>query len=494
MNKLLPSLAVLCVVCLVAGVVLGLVNGQTADRIAEQTAALEGAARASLLEAADHLEPLEAQESRYEVDGVYRGLNAAGETVGYVGQTTVSGFGGPIEVTAGVDMNGVITGVSVGGEEFAETEGLGALTRQAAFTDQFKGKKPTITLNEGGVDTVTAASTTSRAVVSGVNTVAKYIYGAELGIAEEESGPYAGQTVSATEKGFGGDVTVTVGMSDDGIIEYLAVDTPSETDGLGKLASESTYTSQFIGKTGPFTYGEDGIEAVSGATFTSTAAINAINTIVNGGGEKGAEPVTATVKGFGGDVTVTVKLNDDNTIAALSIDTPNETDGLGKLASESNFTSQFIGKAAPFAYGENGIDQVAGASITSGAVLDALNSLVPAADGSVAASAPVTEAEAEPEVEAEPAAEAGAYKNGTYSVDKTTPFSEIHVEMTVEGGAISAANITSSGDNDLLTDDSRKAFADQIVGKGDVDAVSGVTISSDAIKEAVAELIAQAAN
>ena len=201
----------MAVVCVIAVLLLGAGSRMTADRVMQQTAVLESADRAKALQA-DHYEPVEVVESKYALDSLYAGLNVEGETVGYVGQTTVSGFGGPIEVTAGVDNEGTITGISVGGSQFAETEGLGALTREAAFTDQFVGKKPTITLNEGGVDTVTAASTTSRAVVSGVNNIARYIYAEQLGIAEEEAGPYAGQTISATEQGFGGDVTVTVGL------------------------------------------------------------------------------------------------------------------------------------------------------------------------------------------------------------------------------------------------------------------------------------------
>ena len=42
---------------------------------------------------------------------------ADGNTLGYVGQTTVQGFGGPIVVVMGVDNNGTVTGISVGGSD-----------------------------------------------------------------------------------------------------------------------------------------------------------------------------------------------------------------------------------------------------------------------------------------------------------------------------------------------------------------------------------------
>ena len=62
-----------------------------------------------------------------------------------------------------------------------------------------------------------------------------------------------------------------------------------ETDGLGKRASEAEFTEQFIGKTGPFAFGKDGIEALSGATVTSEAALKAINRAIAGEEEAPAE-------------------------------------------------------------------------------------------------------------------------------------------------------------------------------------------------------------
>ena len=471
MKKKMPVWVSLLLVCACAVLLLSQVNRLTARRVAAQEAKLEDAARAEALPGAERFEAVALEESRYTLDNLYQGFDAAGDALGYVGQTTVSGYGGPVEVTTGVNPAGEITGVSVGGEGFAETPGLGALTREKAFTAQFAGKTPNVVLNEDGVDTVSGASTTSRAVVSGVNAVTNYVRTYPLGLDEEQTEVYLGATTSATRKGFGGDVTATVGFAEDGTIEYLAVDTPDETDGLGKLASEKAFTSQFIGKTGPFSYGEDGIEAVTGATFTSNAALEAINEIVSGGGAKSAEPVSQTVQGFGGDVTVTVRLNDDNTVAALSIDTPDETDGLGKLASEPAFTDQFIGKTAPFAYGEDGIEAVTGATVTSTAVLGALNELVPAGDkaaiaaaqpqaeqtgtdvGTEQESAPEPEPETEPEPEAEPEAESAVAIGDASRLMRARPAFRA-IDQTEVGNA---ASIDEDGASRLMR--RRPAFA-----------------------------------
>ena len=100
--------------------------------------------------------------------------------------------------------------------------------------------------------------------------------------------------------------------------------------------------------------------------------------------------------------------------------------------------------------------------------------------------------EAVAEILGQQGAPAESVEGETVTVEKSTDFSTITVEAVVADGKIVDAKITSEGANDLLTDDSRKALADQIVEKQDiVDAISGVTISSDAVKEAVAEILGQ---
>ena len=93
-------------------------------------------------------------------------------------QVTVKGYGGEIEIVVGVDNDGVITGINVGGANFSETAGLGAKTKEPAFTEQFKGLSAPLTL-KGNVDSVSGASVSSGAIVNGVNTVLDYVAGLE---------------------------------------------------------------------------------------------------------------------------------------------------------------------------------------------------------------------------------------------------------------------------------------------------------------------------
>lgn len=55
------------------------------------------------------------------------------------------------------------------------------------------------------------------------------------------------------------------------------------------------------------------------------------------------------------------------------------------------------------------------------------------------------------------------YTPGTYSASKTISYSEIGVSMTFDANSITACEITSSGEQDLLTDDKKTAMAKAIV-------------------------------
>ena len=244
---------------------------------------------------------------------------------------------------------------------------------------------------------------------------------------------------------------------------------------------------------------------------------------------------TASAQGFGGEVTVHVTLAEDGTIQALTIETPNETPGFGQRASEEpEFAAQFIGKAGPFTYGENGIDALSGATRTSGAVLEALNQLFtggePAAetkndavtgatqaeektedavsaatqaeekteDAVTGATQPEGQTEASPEEKPAESKETGAAQAlyGSYLAERETNFSMIRVIASTQNGKIVKCRITSeakSEGSDFLTDEIKTAWAKAIVENqtADTDVISGatLTLSSGAVREAVAEIL-----
>ena len=136
--KKVPAWVILCVIALVAGAALGTTNALTKGPIAEQAARAAEAARAAVLPAAERFEQVEVAEGA-PVDNCYQGVDASGNAVGYVAQVTVTGFGGPIEVTVGVNAEGELTGIQCGGSGFSETAGLGAKVKETAFSSQFAG-------------------------------------------------------------------------------------------------------------------------------------------------------------------------------------------------------------------------------------------------------------------------------------------------------------------------------------------------------------------
>ena len=86
----------------------------------------------------------------------------------------------------------------------------------------------------------------------------------------------------------------------------------------------------------------------------------------------------------------------------------------------------------------------------------------------------------------------GKYYAGTYTSAQNTGFSTVTVTMTFSDDAVIDAKVTSSGDQDLLTEDNRSGWASQILSGAEVDAIAGVTLSSNAVKTAVADCYAQA--
>ncbi|MGI6172652.1 MAG: FMN-binding protein [Christensenellales bacterium] len=166
MKKQLPAYVVLCVIALAAGLLLSVTNALTEKRIEEQNRLAAVAARTAALPGADAFEEIALPEGS-ALDAAYRGT-ASGETIGYVAQITVNGYGGKIEVVVGMEPEGAIAAINVGGSAFSETAGLGAKVKDASFTSQFEGLPEKAVLKQN-IDSITGATISSAAVVDGVN-------------------------------------------------------------------------------------------------------------------------------------------------------------------------------------------------------------------------------------------------------------------------------------------------------------------------------------
>ena len=289
MKKQLPGWAVLLIITLVAGLALGGTYALTKGPIAQQTLAQAESARKAALPDADTFQQLTLEEGA-PVDWAYAGLKTAEDgstvTVGHVSQITVKGYKGPVEVTVGLDNDLTLTGISVGGSDFAETAGLGAKAKEPAFQDQFVGKKtPVAVIKQGGtpgdntIDAITAATITSNAVRDAVNSVARFVRQDVLGVAEIEMPPRPedGLVFSAKERGFASPVYVEAAFDADGKITYIGIGDAdfNETNGYGAAALEKENQYPFIGAQMPLEIGD--VDALTGATFTKTAIVNGLN-------------------------------------------------------------------------------------------------------------------------------------------------------------------------------------------------------------------------
>lgn len=101
----------------------------------------------------------------------------------------------------------------------------------------------------------------------------------------DASGAPLGYVVTATSKdGYGGNITVSVGITAEGEVKGIEFLTLAETAGLGMNAAQPEWKGQYAGKTvDQFTVTKSGasadneIDAISGATITSNAVTGAVN-------------------------------------------------------------------------------------------------------------------------------------------------------------------------------------------------------------------------
>lgn len=85
-----------------------------------------------------------------------------------------------------------------------------------------------------------------------------------------------GYVITAQSRGYGGQVPAAVAFSADGTILGVTMMENSETPGLGQKVTEPAFSGQFTGRAAAeFTI--DDIDAVTGATISSKAAVSAIN-------------------------------------------------------------------------------------------------------------------------------------------------------------------------------------------------------------------------
>ena len=229
------------------------------------------------------------------------------------------GIGGKVPVTVTVE-DGKVAKVEVGSN--SETQGIGTKA-----IDQLP--KAIVKANgTEGVDAVSGATVTSKAIFSAVDECLEWA--GTTDVAPAEAGLwYNDGTYTAEGKGIGGKVPVEVSIKG-GVISEVAVGDNSETQGIGSKAIEQLPAKIVEAN------GTEGVDGVSGATVTSKAIFTAVDDCLEQAGTTNVAPAgteteeaapveetdeapvsdaaytdgeyTASSKGIGGDVPVTVTI------------------------------------------------------------------------------------------------------------------------------------------------------------------------------------------
>lgn len=147
----------LTAICLVAAALLALTNSATQPIIEAAEAEAAERTRMAMLPDATTFTELECETAN--VVSVFKDDGGSGYVITVKGK----GYGGDLPVTVGLTADGEIIAVSA--NAVGETAGVGSKTGTPQFTDRFKSLRD----SASGVDVLTGASVSSRAVIAAVN-------------------------------------------------------------------------------------------------------------------------------------------------------------------------------------------------------------------------------------------------------------------------------------------------------------------------------------
>ncbi|MBQ3270161.1 MAG: FAD-dependent oxidoreductase [Clostridia bacterium] len=178
-----------------------------------------------------------------------------------------------------------------------------------------------------------------------------------------------GETKTGSAQGFASEVGVEFTV-EDGKITALTVDDSNETypsAGIDRAASVEKLIEAILAAGGT-----DGVDVKTGATFTSTAVVDAINAAMAGG--EGASDAAvaftagtyeATANGYNGPVTVSVTYGEDK-IESIDVTASAETGHVGTLAFDIMIPDMLEANGT-------GVDGVSGATFSGRALREAVN-------------------------------------------------------------------------------------------------------------------------
>ena len=321
----------------------------------------------------------------------------------------------------------------------------------------------------------------------------------EIFAGKDADGNVKGYALTANPQGYGGEIPITLGVSVDGYVTQTYVGSLQETQGLGSRVGDDAFKEQFIAiAADPDTLRSD-VDTIAGATISSSAFVNAVeqmlvytkNTLgiephagdkdavlaeaaaANGGDAEEEAAVETTTASY--DVTgfapfkVEITVDSNGKIVSVTVPENNETAGFGAdLIADTSVFDALVGQDIATAQ----IDVKSGVTLTSNAINDALKQA--AADFGGAEDA------------------APAIAGDPYTVKGMNKFT-MYVEVA-DGKIVSVSapnnNETPGLGADMLTDDALSALVGQELATAQVDVKSGVTLTSNAINDALKQAAA----
>ena len=318
----------------------------------------------------------------------------------------------------------------------------------------------------------------------------------EIFIGKNADGSIKGYALTANPQGYGGEIPITLGVSEGGYVTQVYVGSLQETQGLGSRVGDDAFKEQFIAiAADPDTLRND-VDTIAGATISSSAFVNAVQEMltytkgtlgiephagdkdailaeaaaINGGDEGEDAPVeTATntydVTGFA-PFKVDVTVDSNGKIVSVSVPENNETPGFGAdLIADQSVFDALVGQDIATAQ----IDVKSGVTLTSDAINDALKQ----------------------------AASAGESGEGSAKVYDVTGFAPFKVEIALDdAGKIVSVSVPENNETpgfgaDLIADQSVfDALVGQDIATAQIDVKSGATLTSNAINDALKQAAA----
>ena len=318
----------------------------------------------------------------------------------------------------------------------------------------------------------------------------------EIFIGKNADGSIKGYALTANPQGYGGEIPITLGVSEGGYVTQVYVGSLQETQGLGSRVGDDAFKEQFIAiAADPDTLRND-VDTIAGATISSSAFVNAVQEMltytkgtlgiephagdkdailaeaaaINGGDEGEDAPVETTTNTY--DVTgfapfkVDVTVDGNGKIVSVSVPENNETPGFGAdLIADQSVFDALAGQDIATAQ----IDVKSGVTLTSNAINDALKQ----------------------------AASAGESGEGSAKAYDVTGFAPFKVEIALDdAGKIVSVSVPENNETpglgaDLIADQSVfDALVGQDIATAQIDVKSGVTLTSNAINDALKQAAA----